>query len=183
MGEGTENPSAESIRKRVEELTGIVDWIAEIWHGKNWVRRLLLLGVLLLTAFYILKHIPGLTILDNYSLYIWAVAGLFFVVALIIGIRAKSVRPAPPPPDKRSPIKGLLAFDIGDEEVFARLQRHNVLLECAQAITDHNFRFGILSADSGNGKTSFLRAGLLPALRKRDHRCVYVKFSELDPIV
>src|SRR4030095_10841605 len=98
-----EKPSAESIKKRVEDLTGIVDWVAEIWHGKNWVRRLLLLDVLLLTAFYVLKRIPEFFILDNYSLYIWAVAGLFFFVALIIGIRAKSVRPAPPP-DKRSPI-------------------------------------------------------------------------------
>src|SRR5262249_33281648 len=33
------------------------------------------------------------------------------------------------------------------------------------------------------GKTSFLQAGLAPTLRKRDHRCVYVKFSELDPVV
>jgi hypothetical protein len=159
-----ENPSAESIKKRVEDLSGIVDWVAEIWHSKNWVRRLLLLDVLLLTAFYVLKGIPGLFIPDNYSLYIWAVFGIFFVVALIIGIRAKSVRPVPPPPDKRSPIKGLLAFDTADEEVFARLQRHNELLECAQVITNHNFRFGILSADSGNGKTSFLQAGLSPAV-------------------
>src|SRR4030095_1584445 len=178
-----EKPSAESIKKRVEDLTGIVDWVAEIWHGKNWVRRLLLLDVLLLTAFYVLKRIPELFILDNYSLYIWAVAGLFFFVALIIGIRAKSVRPAPPPPRTRSPLKRLLAFDTADEEVFALLQRHNELLECAQAITDHNFRFGILSADSGNGKTSFLQAGLLPALRKRDHRCVSVKFADPDPVV
>src|SRR5262245_53017828 len=138
MGEGIENPSAESIKKRVEDLTGIVDWAAEIWHGKNWVKRLLLLDVLLLTAFYSLKRIPGLFIPDNYSLYIWAVFGIFFVIALIIGIRVKSVRPAPPPPDRRSPIKGLLAFDSADEEVFARLQRHNEMLECAQSITDNN---------------------------------------------
>jgi conflict system STAND superfamily ATPase len=178
-----ENPSAESIKKRAEYLIGIVDWVAETWHSKNWVRRLLLLDALLLTALYVGEHIPVLSIPDSYSLYIWAVAGLFFVAALIIGIRAKAVLPAPPPPDKRSPIKGLLAFDTADEEVFARLQRQNELLECAQAITGHNFRFGILSADSGNGKTSFLQAGLAPALLKRDHRCVYVKFAELDPVV
>jgi tetratricopeptide (TPR) repeat protein len=184
MGEGIENPSAESIKKKVEDLFGIVDWAADIWRSKNWVRRLLLLDVLLLTfnPFFI-KFIPGSFIPDHYDLYFWAVTGLFFVIALVIGIRAKAVRPAPTPPDRRSPIKGLLAFDTVDEEVFARLQRHNELLECAQAITDHNYRFGILSADSGNGKTSFLQAGLLPALRKRDHRCVYVKFAELDPVV
>lgn len=83
----------------------------------------------------------------------------------------------------RSPIKGLLAFDTGDEEVFARLQRHDELLECAQAIAGRHFRFGILSSDSGDGKTSFLQAGLLPALRKRGHCCVYVKLAELDPVV
>ncbi|SRR6266498_220802 len=188
MGEGMENPSAESIKKRVEDLTGIVDWVAEIWHSKNWVRRLLLLDVLLFSAFNpyfptVLKLIPGWFIPNRYDLHFWAAVGLFFVIALVIGIQAKSVKPAPPPPDKRSPIKGLLAFDTGDEEVFARLQRHNELLECVQAITDHNFHFGILSADSGNGKTSFLQAGLAPALRKRDYRCVYVKFAELDPVV
>jgi len=124
---------------------------------------------LLFTAFNpyfqtVLKLIPDSFIPSHYDLYFWTGAGLFFVIALVIGIRAKAVRPGPPPPDRRSPIKGLLAFDTVDEEVFARLQRHNELLECAQAITDHNFRFGILSADSGNGKTSFLQAGLLPAL-------------------
>src|SRR5215475_11055770 len=186
--EGIENPSAESIKKRVDVLTEIVDLVAEIWHSKNWVRRLLLLDVLLFVAFNpyfptVLKLIPDSFIPDRYNLYFWAVVGLLFVIALVIGIRAKSVRPAPPPLDKRSPIKGLLAFDTADEEVFARLQRQDELLECAQAITDHNFRFGILSADSGNGKTSFLQAGLLPALRKRGHRCVYVKFAELDPVV
>jgi len=30
-----------------------------------------------------------------------------------------------------------------DEQVFARLQRYNELLVCAQAITGHNFHFDI----------------------------------------
>jgi hypothetical protein len=72
---GPNDCACESIKKRVEDLTGIVGWVAEIWRGKNWVRRLLPLDVLLLTAFYVLKRIPGLIIPDNYSLYIWAVFG------------------------------------------------------------------------------------------------------------
>jgi len=76
-GEGMENPSAGSIKKRFEDLSGIVDWVAETWHSKNWVRRLLLLDVLLLTAFNlsVLKRISGLFIPDNYSLYFGAVVG------------------------------------------------------------------------------------------------------------
>jgi hypothetical protein len=45
----------------------------------------------------------------------------------------------------------------------------------------HNKRFGALSGESGAGKTSFLQAGLWPELDKRKFRCVYVKFSDLDP--
>src|SRR5882724_5765183 len=182
------NLPAESIKRRVEDLIGIVDWVAGIWHSKNWVRKLVLVDVLLFIAFNpsfptVLRILPGSFIPLHYELYFWAVIGLFFVIALVIGIRAKSAQSALPELDKRSPIKGLLPFDTADEAVFAGLQRHNELIECQQAIIDHNFRLGILSADSGNGKTSFLQAGLLPALQKSDHGCVYVKLTELDPVI
>src|SRR5882724_4110413 len=182
------NLPAESIKRRVEDLIGIVDWVAGIWHSKNWVRKLVLVDVLLFIAFNpsfptVLRILPGSFIPLHYELYFWAVIGLFFVIALVIGIRAKSAQSALPELDKRSPIKGLLPFDTADEAVFAGLQRHNELIECQQAIIDHNFRLGILSADSGNGKTSFLQAGLLPTLQKSDHGCVYVKLTELDPVI
>jgi hypothetical protein len=179
----------ELIKKFGEALSNSLDWAAENWRSKDWFKRLVLLGSLL--TLILASIFSVLNLISRYNLPLWLlgiVVGLFvvialiFVFALIIRIRAIRLRPAQPPPDRRSPIKGLLAFDAADEEVFARLQRHNELLECAQAITDHDFRFGILSADSGNGKTSFLQAGLLPALRKRGHRCVYVKFAELDSI-
>jgi hypothetical protein len=87
-----ENPSAESIKKRVEDLTGIVNWVAEIWHSKNWVRRILLPDILLFTAFNpffsaVLKLIPDSFVPSSYDRYFWAAVGLFFVVALIIGGR------------------------------------------------------------------------------------------------
>jgi hypothetical protein len=64
----------------------------------NWVRRLLLLNVLFFIAFNpyfptVLKQIPGSFIPDRNGLYVWAVVGLFFVIALVIGVRGKSVRP------------------------------------------------------------------------------------------
>jgi hypothetical protein len=38
-GEGMENISAEPINKRVDNLTGVVYKIAEIWRSKNWGRK------------------------------------------------------------------------------------------------------------------------------------------------
>ena len=50
-----------------------------------------------------------------------------------------------------------------------------------QAISDEHWRLGVLSGESGVGKSSFLQAGLWPEIEKLKLRCVYVKFSDLDP--
>jgi len=82
----------------------------------------------------------------------------------------------------QSPIKGLLPFESSDANLFRLLQREDFLRDCLQNITADNFRFGVLYAESGVGKTSLLRAGVLPRLRARQHRCVYVSLSELNPV-
>jgi hypothetical protein len=164
--------STEFIKKLYEDMVVFVRWIAEIWRSKDWVRRLVLIGFGLYFALNpyqkpfptLLKFVPHLQKSIWYEPAFWLLIVITFAGAVIVAARAIEVRPAPPPPDRRSPIKGLLAFDEADEEVFARLQRDKELFECAQTITDRNFRFGILSADSGNGKTSFLQAGLSPAV-------------------
>ncbi|NIO79174.1 MAG: NACHT domain-containing protein, partial [Candidatus Aminicenantes bacterium] len=82
-------------------------------------------------------------------------------------------------------IKGLRPFTLEDAELFLRLQRRTMMEECVRAIIDPDFRLGILFGESGCGKTSFLQAGLIPMLAKQSptHLPVYVKFSNLDPIV
>jgi len=99
-----------------------------------------------------------------------------------------SRRSVPAEPDypgvRRSAIKYLRPFEFEDAELFRRLQREGSLQECLDAISDRDFRFGILSGESGCGKTSFLQAGLRPRLLAQTvpHRCIYVKLTDLDPL-
>ena len=80
--------------------------------------------------------------------------------------------------------QGLRPFGFEDAPLFARLQRDALVRECVEALTDPEFRFGILYGPSGCGKTSFLRAGLWPRLSTPDasHCGVYVKCRELNPL-
>jgi tetratricopeptide (TPR) repeat protein len=180
-----EIPQIESIKKRFDDLTELIEWVADIWRSKNWVRRLVLLDILIFIALNpyfptALRLIPTSWMPGRYDAYFWAAIAGVFIIALAITIISKSHRPILRGPVERRTIKGLLPFGISDKDIFARLQRENELIECYGAVTDGNFRFGILSGDSGNGKTSFLQAGLWPALL-RDHRCVYVKMTNADP--
>ncbi|MEM9246365.1 MAG: hypothetical protein AAGA67_11585, partial [Cyanobacteria bacterium P01_F01_bin.153] len=86
-------------------------------------------------------------------------------------------------PAEGSAIKGLRAFEAEDAEVFARLQRGPILKELVQTLSGSEFKFGILSGTSGAGKTSLLRAGVVPELRKfKDILPVYVKLTEVEPL-
>jgi formylglycine-generating enzyme required for sulfatase activity len=89
------------------------------------------------------------------------------------------------PGAKRTALKALRPFDKEDAEIFQRLQRERELHDCLTTITDRDFRLGILFGESGCGKTSFVQAGLWPVLPQfsATHFPVYVKFSELDPLV
>jgi hypothetical protein len=86
--------------------------------------------------------------------------------------------------ESQEAIKGLRPFRHEDAKIFARLGRQVEVEECARAIADPEFRFGILSGESGCGKSSFLQAGLWPTLETyRDpHHCVYVKFTAEEPV-
>jgi hypothetical protein len=118
-----------------------------------------------------------------YSLGFWLVIGLIFVAAFIVAYRTVPRKTeAFVDSTEHIAIKGLRPFGFTDAEVFARLQREVPLRECLTTVIDPEFRFGILCGESGSGKTSFLQAGLWPRLLKQNHQCVYVKFTELDPL-
>ncbi len=122
--------------------------------------------------------------------------------ALLEGVKLERVKPSSPPgfpglagrlaarPEfpgflaKPNAIKGLRPFGFEDAELFLRLQRETTLRECLDVLTDRDFRLGVLSAESGCGKTSFLQAGVWPMMNSQSasHYCVYIKFTDLDPL-
>ncbi|MGH9847680.1 MAG: ATP-binding protein, partial [Blastocatellia bacterium] len=181
------SPNTEAIKKTVEESGKFVDWIVEVLRSKNRTTKLLLLDVLLFMAFnpfsfpkilemFGIKQLP-----NHYTLYFWLVIGAVFAAAVVAAWRARpKEKPLRDFSESRA-IRGLLPYTKDDAALFANLQREHDLTECLMAISDPAFRFGVLSGESGAGKSSFLQAGLWAEFEKRKLRCVYVKFSGLDP--
>ena len=81
-------------------------------------------------------------------------------------------------------IKGLQSFDLKDAGIFAKLGRRQEINKYLTALQDEDFRFGILTGDSGCGKSSLLQAGLLPRLMdsKTPYFAVYVKLRSKNVI-
>jgi tetratricopeptide (TPR) repeat protein len=127
---------------------------------------------------------PQLKYFGWYEPVFWSIIGASIIEAIRGGMRAARARIRPVVPEQLKPgaIKGLLPFAYEDAEIFSHLQRGENLKECLQAIVGEQWRFGALIGESGVGKTSFLQAGLRPELEKLGFRCVYVKFSDLDPL-
>src|SRR5215475_8883398 len=173
----------------IEKANKAVDWIVEdIFRQKNRRSLLVLIDVglfLLLNPHQwpfhglLLFFFSSLEKSTWYAPTFWTLISLIFACAVIVAAYTKR-KPTDLAEVRLGAIKGLLPFGYDDAEDFAHLQRGQNMKECLQAIGDDNWRFGVLSGESGVGKTSFLQAGLWPALEKRKVRCVYVKFSDLD---
>ena len=175
-----------SIKKLPEEFKDLIKVAAENARA-GWAGRLALIEIILLAALNpviastILKQFTDAPLPKHYATFWGAAVAIIFVIAVIVYIRAEKSRRPSRIFGEHSPIKGLLPFGKTDREIFKQLQRGTELTECYQAVADHGFRFGVLSGESGAGKTSFLQAGLWPALLDQ-HRCVSVKFTDLDPV-
>ncbi len=175
-----------SLKKLLEEFKDLIKVVAENTRV-GWVGRLALIEIVLLAALNpviastILNQFTDAPLPKHYTTFWGAVIAIIFIISVIAYIRAEKSRRQSRIFGERSTIKGLLPFGISDQEIFKQLQRETELTECYQAITDDNFRFGVLSGESGAGKTSFLRAGLWPALLDQC-RSVYIKFTDLDPV-
>ncbi len=181
-------PDPQILKDTVSKLDQFVAYLVNVLKGKNWTVKLLLLDVLLFAVFnpvsfskilqlFGLKDLPA-----HYPLYFWLVICGIFVAALSVAWRSQLKDKLGRDLGARSAVKGLLPYSKEDAALFARLQREQDLSDCLQAIMAMDFRFGVLCGDSGNGKTSFLQAGLWPALQQNNYRCVYVKCTELDPV-
>ncbi|MCD9878431.1 nSTAND1 domain-containing NTPase [Streptomyces guryensis] len=67
-----------------------------------------------------------------------------------------------PSAEERAPYRGLARFESGDSDLF--FGRGKQVRELLGLVRAH--RFAVLSGASGSGKSSLLRAGLIPALRQ-----------------
>jgi WD40 repeat protein len=74
-------------------------------------------------------------------------------------------------------LRGLLPFQRGDQ----LLGRDGELASLLTRVQAEEYRFGYLSAEAGCGKTSLIRAGLLPRLEESGWPVVHVPRSGPDP--
>jgi type VI protein secretion system component VasK len=82
-----EIPKLNLITKSTEKAVTFVEWLAEVIRGKNWVKKLVLLDVVLLAARYVLKWITTQDLPPlQYDKVFWLTVGLIFVAALIVAI-------------------------------------------------------------------------------------------------
>lgn len=176
---------SKDIREVVENQEGFLTWLVDTWRSKNWLRVLLLVETLCLLFLNPLVLEQGAKLLDvpipKWYTIVWTIwIASIFVIAGLLAAKGP-VATLSSDVAEHQVIRGLRPYTQTDANIFSRLQRHDILKECLSSICDQEFRFGILSGESGSGKSSFLQAGLLPKLSNRDHTCVYVKFSEQAP--
>ena len=113
-----------------------------------------------------------------------------FAVAILLGLcaiglvaysRRRSFRlnvaPGEPIPSTAI-LRGLLPFEDGDQ----LLGRSGDLQALNTLVRSSGFRFGVVWGQSGCGKTSLLRAGFIPAMRKNGVRPIYLIKPTADPI-
>ncbi len=61
-------------------------------------------------------------------------------------------------------VKGMRAFDTTDEELFAELGREDEITRFVELVNRKDTRLVLLYGQSGAGKTSFIKAGLIPRI-------------------
>ncbi len=86
------------------------------------------------------------------------------------------------PVAERQAIKGLRSFELKDAEIFKRLERQKDVQDCLAALEDKALRLGILTGESGAGKSSLLQAGVMPRLGDSGFEGVCVKLGDREPI-
>lgn len=78
----------------------------------------------------------------------------------------------------RDPYKGLANYEVEDEDLFAG--RSDEIDTCAQLLSSAQTKLLILHGQTGCGKSSFLRAGLIPALERNGSGYLFLKRPSAD---
>ncbi|APA68009.1 nSTAND1 domain-containing NTPase [Janthinobacterium sp. 1_2014MBL_MicDiv] len=91
--------------------------------------------------------------------------------------RPPPLPPTPPEALDTSILRSFLPFEQGD----TLIGRRTDCMDAMVILQGAEFRFGVIWGESGCGKTSFLRAGLVAELRRRGHACIYLGRPSDDP--
>ncbi len=190
----TNSQTLDSTYSKVEKGIETIAYVIAQMVKRPWKYKLINLLAVLLAFFnpYVLER--GLKIMGedptilqeiHYGRYFVILIGILFLLAIALAVRdillrGDTVQQASF--SEQSPIKGLRHFDFEDAEIFKKLQRHQDIEICLQGIEGKDYRFGVLTGESGCGKTSFLRAGLYPAFAGQSVTCVVAKLRNEAPL-
>ncbi len=125
------------------------------------------------------------SLIGSYFVFGWIVVSILWVCILFIEIK-KKLREVPADSSDltdSTPIKGPLSFEESDSEIFRQLQRNDFIQRINHSLLNPNYKIGVLFGESGSGKTSFLRAGMVPLLKEEGLLCVVVALTNEDPLV
>ena len=128
--------------------------------------------MLLLITF--LFTVPSVSLFGVQWYVILSVEALVAVVAVtVLLIVTPSRGPRIPSPVYSNTIRGLVPFDERDKSAFATLGRKSDISRIVQSLLLRERRFVCVYGESGSGKTSLLRAGVLPELKDQGHKQCY----------
>ncbi|MFY9573680.1 MAG: protein kinase, partial [Blastocatellia bacterium] len=141
-------------------------------------RRLLLAGCVLAAAAAVFNVISG-----EPGHREWAKSATLIVLGAVFALGYAAARKTAPrayhPMPSGAAFRGLLPFQEADRDRFYGRETDAVAL--FEMIRHSDSRFGVLFGESGCGKTSLLRAGLLPKLWEEGYVPVYCR-PYIDPL-
>ncbi|MGA2264339.1 MAG: WD40 repeat domain-containing protein, partial [Acidobacteriota bacterium] len=148
-----------------------LDWLA---RHKKWALALsaLTLVAVIWNGFYFSS--PGGERVRDWGLLV--IPAVFFLGYLLL--LKKRIQPTTVLP-KGAAFRGLIAFQEADRARFFGRELDTITL--FDRIRHEEFRFGVLYGDSGCGKTSLLKAGLMPKLWESGYIPLYCR-SHADPL-
>src|ERR671925_575659 len=91
-------PSPESLQKQTETAVSLVEWLAAVLRGRNWVKKLVLIDVLLLCALlslpalmpYLGRELPKSALVLGGTMI-----ALVFMAAVLVALPDRARGPAP----------------------------------------------------------------------------------------